>query len=93
MAPYQIWEVAVFTENMQAFNEAMSAVRVSVEWLFADVLNDFKFLDFKNNLKLGLSAVGKHYIVAALLRNTLTCLYGNNTSPRSRLGQIPWCHA
>ena len=65
MAPYRMGEVPVFTANMQAFNKAMSAVRVS---------------DFKNNLKLGLSAVGKHYIVAALLRNTLTCLYGNNTS-------------
>lgn len=80
MAPYRIGEVPLFTPNMEAFNEAMSSVRVSVEWLFGDVLNDFKFLDFKSNLKLGLSAVGKHYIVAALLRNTLTCLYGNNTS-------------
>ena len=78
--PYRIGEVPLFTPNMEAFNEAMSSVRVSVEWLFGDVLNDFKFLDFKSSLKLGLSAVGKHYIVAALLRNTLTCLYGNNTS-------------
>ena len=41
---------------------------------------DFKFTDFKKNLKIGLSAVGKIYIVCALLRNALTCLYGNNTS-------------
>lgn len=39
------------------FNESMSAVRVSVEWLFADVINYFKFIDFKN-LKIGLSQVG-----------------------------------
>ena len=52
----------MFTPNKQVFNEAMSSVRVSVEWLFGDVLNSFKFLDFKNNLKLGLSAVGKYYI-------------------------------
>ena len=65
---------------MEAFNEAMSSVRVSVEWLFGDVLNSFKFLDFKKNLKLGLSAIGKHYIVAALFRNILTCLYGNTAS-------------
>ena len=56
---------------MQAFNEALSTARVSVEWLFGDVLNSFK---------LGFSAVGKYYIVAALFQNTLTCLYGNNTS-------------
>ena len=65
---------------MQAFNEAMSSVRVSVEWLFGDVSNYFKFSDFKQNLKLCLSAIGKQYIVAALFRNILTCLYGNATS-------------
>ena len=80
MALYSVREVVMFTPNMQAFTEAMSTARVSVEWLFGDVLNSFKFLDFKNNLKLGFSAVGKYYIVAAFFQNTLTCLYGNNTS-------------
>ena len=61
-------------------NAAMSSVRSSVEWLFGDIINYFKFLDFKKNLKIGLSSVGKMYIVCALLRNSLTCLYGNNTS-------------
>ena len=64
----------------EAFNQSMSQVRVSVEWVFGDVVNYFKFTDFKKNLKLGLSAVGKIYIVCALLRNALTCLYGNNTA-------------
>ena len=41
---------------------------------------NFQFIDFKKNLKIGMSAVGKQYIVCALLRNALTCLYGNNTS-------------
>ena len=58
----------------------MSAVRASVEWLFADVINYFKFLDFKKNLKIGLSQVGKIYIVCAILRNALTCLYCNTTA-------------
>ena len=65
---------------MKACNTAMSIVRSSVEWLFADVVNYFKFLDFKENLKLGLSSIGKMYIVSALFQNALTCLYGNNTS-------------
>lgn len=76
----RVGEVEMFTPYMPAFSEAMSSVRGSVEWLFGDVLNSFKFLDFKNNLKLGLSAVGKYYIVAALFQNTLTCLYDHNTS-------------
>jgi len=52
----------------------MSRVRVSVEWDFGDVLNYFKFVDFKKNLKIGVSAVGKIYTVSALLRNAMTCL-------------------
>ena len=80
MAPYRVGEVPVITQDMLAFNEAMSSVRVSVEWLFGDIANYFKFLDFKANLKLGLSAIGKQYIVSALLRNIITCFYGNNTS-------------
>lgn len=68
------------TPQMEQFNTTMSAVRVSVEWLFGDVINYFKFLDFKKDLKIGLSAVGKMYIVCALLQNAITCLYGNCTS-------------
>ena len=85
MAPYRIGEVPVFTADMEAFNSAMSSARASVEWLFGDISNSFKFLDFKKNLKLGLSAVGKQYIVSALFRNILTCLYGNTTSTHFQL--------
>ena len=47
----------------------MSSVRQAVEWIFGDIVNFFKFLDFKKNLKIGLSSVGKMYIVSALLHN------------------------
>ena len=57
-----------------AFGQSMSQVRIAVEWVFGDIINCFKFLDFKKNLKIGLSAVGKFYIVRALLRNALTCM-------------------
>ena len=65
---------------MQAYNHSMSAVRSSVKWLFGDIINYFKFLDFKKNLKIDPSKVGKMYIVCAILHNALTCLYGNTTS-------------
>jgi len=52
--------------------QRMSEVRVSVEWLFGDIANYFKFMDFKKKLKIGLSSVGKLYVVSALLRNALT---------------------
>lgn len=41
----------------------MNYVRVLVEWLFGDIVNYFVFLDFNKNLKIGLSFVGKMYIV------------------------------
>ena len=71
---------AGITPQMELYNKAMSAVRMSVEWLFRDIVNYFKILDFKKNLKLSLSAVGKMYVVCAILRNALTCMYTNSTS-------------
>lgn len=58
----------------------MSSVRVTIGWLFGNIINDFKFLHFKKNLKIGMSSVGKMYLVCALLHNAITCLHGNNTS-------------
>ena len=65
---------------MEAFNESMSKVRTSVEWVFGDIVRSFKFMDFKNNLKIGLSQIGKMYLVCALIQNAITCMYGNQTS-------------
>ena len=68
------------TDDELAFNQSMNKVRICVEWVFEDIVNYFKFTDFKKDLKIGLSAVGKTCTVCALLRNALTCLYGNNTA-------------
>ena len=59
MRPYCQGGVLVLTPEMEAFNTAISSVRVSVEWLFNDVSNYVKFVDFKKNLWKGMSAVGK----------------------------------
>lgn len=71
---------AAFTEDMRQYNKAMSSVRVSVEWLFGEITKYFKFVDFKQQLKIQLSPIGKIYIVCALLQNSLACLYGNIVS-------------
>ena len=45
---------------------SVSAVRSSVEWLFADAINYFKFFFFfyfKKNSKIGLSQAVKMHIV------------------------------
>ena len=70
------------TPEKALYNEAMSGARVAVEWLFGNITEYFKFIDFKRQMKLNLSAVGKMYIVCGLLQNTHTCLYGNLTSSK-----------
>jgi len=37
------YRCAGMSPQMEAYNKAMSAVRISVEWLFGDILNYFKF--------------------------------------------------
>ena len=50
---------------------------MSVALLFGNICNYFKFIDFKKQMKIHLSAVGKMYFVCALLENAQTCLCGN----------------
>ena len=47
------------TPEQEAFNQSMSQVRVSVEWIFGEVVSYFKFVDFKKNLKLVLSIINQ----------------------------------
>ena len=58
----------------------MSEDRVSVEWLFGDLLNYFKFVDIKKQMKLGLSPIVKTYLLCGLLHNARVCFYGITTS-------------
>lgn len=68
------------SEAQTNFNREMSRVRQCVEWSFGKLVQQFAFLDFKKNQKLYLQPVGKYYIVATLLTNAHTCLYGCSTS-------------
>ena len=74
------YEAAELTAEQLQYNVSMSGVRTAVEWVFGDRIKYFAFLDFKKNLKIGLSPVGTMYYVCALLRNAHTCLYGSTTS-------------
>jgi len=64
------------TPSQQAYTAAMTKARVSVEWGFGGVCNTFKYLDYRPQLKVGASPIGKEYRVAILLRNFKTCLEG-----------------
>lgn len=70
----------VINVDQDNFNTRMSAVRVSVEWVFGDVIERFKHTDFHKMQKIGVSAVAKQYVVSALLSNIRTCMYGSTTS-------------
>ena len=71
---------AALNQDEKDYNKAMSGVRVTVEWLFGLVSNYFKFIDFKKMQRIGMSPVGKVYIVCSILQNAHTCLYGNQIS-------------
>ena len=72
-------------QQQKAFSDSMAKVRVSVEWLFGNFINNFKFSDFKKNQKIVLRNVGKMYRVSALLTNAHISLYRNNCTNYSDL--------
>ena len=41
------------TNDQIEWNKSTIAVRVSVEWIFGDIINYFKFMDLKKKLKVG----------------------------------------
>lgn len=62
------------------FNQSMKTLRVSVEWGFSKVIQQFAFVDFKKNQKLLLQDIEAIYKVAVLLSNCHSCFYGNQTA-------------
>jgi len=64
----------------EEYNQRMSSARVSVEWVFGQIIERFRFTDFRKGMKIGLSPVAKQYAVSALFTNASTCLYGSNIS-------------
>ena len=71
---------AHIADDEQAFNTEMSKVRTCVEWGFGKICPNFAYLHFKKSLKVLLQPVGKYYLVASILINCHTCLYGSQTS-------------
>ena len=69
---------ADLTAPQKHFNKAMSKVRVSVEWGFGKIAQHFAFLDLKKTSRFFFNLL-KYYIVASLLINCHTCLYGSVT--------------
>jgi DDE superfamily endonuclease len=58
-----------------AFNEAMSKVRITVEWAFRDVKQYFTHLDMPRKLRLRVTPVGLWYMCSVMLWHLRVCLY------------------
>ena len=61
------------------YNRLLSAVRITVEWGFGDLMEQWKFLDFRSAMKIFQCPVAQYYINAAFLSNLRNCLLGNKT--------------
>jgi len=68
------------TPRQKQFNREMSALRVSVEYGFGRVIQQFAFLDLKKNQKLYLQYLKEQYFVAVILANCQICLRENQVS-------------
>jgi len=68
------------TEEQRLINEAMSAVRIGVEWSFRDVKCVWRMLKLTDTLRVLQRPVALYCRVACLLTNCRTCLYGNIVS-------------
>lgn len=79
----------VITDDEAAFNVEMGRFRVSVEWMFAKVVQQFAFVDFKKNLKFFLQPIALYYAVACILTNCHTALYGSAQASDLSMMQPP----
>ena len=61
------------------FNRQMSSVRITVEWGSGDIVDKWKFLDFRSAMKIFEMPVGEFYTNGTFLSNICNCLYGNKT--------------
>jgi nuclease HARBI1 len=62
------------------FNTLMSRARIAVEWAFKNVTQLWQFVDFRREMKIFKTPIGKFYINCCFLTNCHTCFYGNQTS-------------
>ena len=64
----------------RAWNKQMNAVRTSVEWGFAKIVQHFAYFQCGSQMKLLQQPLGHMYNCAALMTNVHTLLYGGGTT-------------
>lgn len=80
-APRPYLEVPASGSNLshalKVFNNAMSSVRITVEWYFKSLNIYWTSVDFKRKMRIGIGPVGLVYYVAMLISNMRNCLHAN----------------
>ena len=61
------------------YNRIMSSARISVEWGFGAITEEWKFVDFRQSMKIFECPVAQYYVIAAFLCNLRNCLVGSKT--------------
>ena len=59
------------------FNRLMSSVRITVEWGYCEIIEQWKILDFCQAMRIFQSPVAQYYINAGFLSNLHNCMIGN----------------
>lgn len=80
---------AILSQAQKSFNAEMSALRVSVEYGFGKILQQFAFLDFQKSQKYYHVQLKEMYYVAAFLINCQSCIRGTNQVSDIFGSQIP----
>ena len=68
------------TPDQKEFNKSTSKFDISAEWLFGNVIENFKFSDYRKSQKIVLSTKRKIHHVSSLLTNAHTCFHKNHCS-------------
>ena len=63
------------------YNRLLSSIRITVEWGFGELVDQWKFLDFQQAMKIFKCPVAQYYVNGAFLSNLHNCLL------RSRMQQ------
>lgn len=63
-----------------AWNTQMSKVREVVEWMFKEVIVQYRYLDFKNSMKIFKEPIALYYTVGVFFTNIRNTIYGGETS-------------
>lgn len=71
---------AMLSAQQLAVNSSSGSLRVTVKWMYKEIKLYWFTMDFKNKLHTYENAIALIYLVAMILTNIRTCMYGNTVS-------------